>query len=205
MDRSKALSPRAYADFGSPDCNPARRHVGALATVAGAPSIASPPEDGQTDIRAGVAPSAAGDIADRGDVAALLRDFYGRAFADDLLGPVFVDIARMDLEEHLPVMCDFWQTVLFRAGTYRGNALHPHQRLHARARLSPAHFARWLTLWRASVDDRYAGPKAELAKVQASRIAGAMSRRITGRPLPAAVTGLARPAGRTDRGRDELP
>ena len=120
------------------------------------------------------------DIAGRGDIAALLRDFYGRAFRDALLGPVFVETARMDLDAHLPVMCDFWETVLFRAGTYRRNALRPHQRLHARADLKPAHFTRWLTLWCVTVDERHAGSKADLAKLQATRIAGAMCRRITG-------------------------
>jgi hypothetical protein len=49
-----------------------------------------------------------------------------------------------------------------------------------RADIAAAHFARWLTLWCATVDDRHAGPKAELAKLQATRIAGAMCRRITG-------------------------
>jgi hemoglobin len=123
------------------------------------------------------------DIATREDIAALLRDFYGRAFRDELLGPIFVDIAHMDLDAHLPVVCDFWQTVLFRAGLYHGNALHPHQRLHERADLRPRHFARWLALWCATVDQRHTGTKAELAKLQATRIAGAMSRRITGQEL----------------------
>ncbi|MEO6887350.1 MAG: group III truncated hemoglobin [Jatrophihabitantaceae bacterium] len=127
------------------------------------------------------------DIADRADIVGLVRDFYGRAFADELLGRIFVDIAHMDLEVHLPVMCDFWQTVLFHTGTYRRNALQPHQRLHARANLTPAHFARWLELWRATVGDRHARPKAELAKLQSSRIAGAMGRRITGTTPAAAV------------------
>lgn len=69
------------------------------------------------------------------------------------------------------------------------SALHPHQRVHARGHLSPAHFDRWLALWCAAVDDRYAGPTAELAKVQATRIVGAMSRRITGQePAPGAAT-----------------
>ena len=125
-----------------------------------------------------------GDITGRDDIAALLTDFYGRAFGDELLGPVFVDIARMDLAEHLPVMCDFWQSVLFRSGQYRRNALQPHLRLHGKAHLTPAHFDRWLALWHATVDDRHAGPKAELAKLQASRIAGATSRRITGHVSP---------------------
>lgn len=55
------------------------------------------------------------DLADRDDVEVLVRRFYTRAFADPLLGPIFHDIAQMDLEARLPVMCDFWQTVLFRA------------------------------------------------------------------------------------------
>ena len=133
------------------------------------------PTDGKAAARA--------DVGDRDAIAALLRDFYGRAFRDELLAPIFVDIARMDLEAHLPTMCDFWETVLFRAGSYRGNALHPHQRLHARANLTAAHFERWLALWCVTVDDRHVGPKAELAKLQGSRIAGAMSRRITGADL----------------------
>jgi hemoglobin len=127
--------------------------------------------------------SGLGDISDRADLMALLRDFYGRAFRDGLLGPVFVEIAQMDLEAHLPVMCDFWESALFRAGRYRRNALHPHQLLHTKAHLTPEHFHRWLALWQATVTDRHAGAKAELAKVQGSRIAGAMCRRLTGPAL----------------------
>ena len=42
------------------------------------------------------------DLATRDDLEALLRAFYRRAFADPLLGHVFVDVVQMDLEEHLP-------------------------------------------------------------------------------------------------------
>jgi hemoglobin len=124
------------------------------------------------------------DLAGREDIDALLRDFYGRTFADPLLGPVFVDIARMDLDQHLPVIGDFWQTTLFHAGLYRRNAFTPHQLLDQRAHLTPQHFQRWLDLWRATVHDRHQGPRADLAELQATRIAGSMSRRITGHPLP---------------------
>lgn len=127
------------------------------------------------------------DIANRDDIDMLLTDFYRRAFGDDLLGPVFVDVAQMDLAAHLPVIGDFWQTVLFHGGQYRRNALLPHIRLHALAHLTPDHFDRWLTLWIATVDDRHVGPRADLAKLQATRIAGSMSRRITGLPREVAV------------------
>ncbi|MER6439020.1 MULTISPECIES: group III truncated hemoglobin [unclassified Streptomyces] len=120
------------------------------------------------------------DLADRDDVSGLVTEFYRRAFADPLIGPVFTDIARMDLAAHLPVMCDFWETVLFRAGLYRRNALRVHVRLHRLAPLEATHFARWLALWTDTVDDLFSGPKAELAKVQAERIGGSLLRRVQG-------------------------
>jgi hemoglobin len=120
------------------------------------------------------------DLRDRGDIEALVREFYRRAFADPLLRPVFIDIARMDLPAHLPIMCDFWETVLFRVGSYRRNAFTVHVDLHRRAGLTSAHFARWLALWTQTVDDLYAGPVAEHAKVQAARIAGSIHRRLRG-------------------------
>lgn len=120
------------------------------------------------------------DIANRADIEALTRDFYSRAFADPLLGPVFVDVARMDLEAHLPIICDFWETVLFRAGLYKRNALTVHVDLHAKAPLTAEHFGRWVDLWHATVDDHFAGEVAERAKVQAARIAWSMSRRLMG-------------------------
>lgn len=121
------------------------------------------------------------DLQNRNDVFALVSGFYHRAFADDLLGPIFLDVAQMDLAKHMPIMCDFWETVLFRAGLYRRNALQTHLNLHAKFPLGIEHFDRWLFLWNANVDEHWAGPKAELAKVQADRIARSIHRRLQGR------------------------
>ncbi|MGH3936859.1 MAG: group III truncated hemoglobin [Pseudonocardiaceae bacterium] len=60
-----------------------------------------------------------------------MNAFYRRAFADVLLGPIFVDVAKVDMSVHLPVMCDFWETVLLRAGRYHRNALRPHLDLNS--------------------------------------------------------------------------
>lgn len=121
------------------------------------------------------------DLVDREDVAQLVTAFYRAAFTDSLIGPVFTDVAHLDLERHLPIMCDFWETVLWGAGLYRRNALQLHLMLHARHPLGPEHFDRWLTLWEATLDARFAGPVAERARVQATRIAGSMQRRLAGR------------------------
>lgn len=123
------------------------------------------------------------DLATRDDVEELLRRFYGRAFVDDVLSEPFSELRESGLEPHLEVMCDFWQTVLFRAGLYRRNALVVHRQLDQRHPLSTKHFDRWLKLWSSTVDEMYDGPAATRAKVQAARIAGAMHRRLRGGDL----------------------
>jgi hemoglobin len=122
-----------------------------------------------------------GDIRDRDDIQTLVSTFYRTVFGDALIGPIFTDVAHMDLDRHLPIMCDFWQTVLFRAGLYRRNALQLHVMLHAKHPLEEQHFERWLAIWIATVDALFAGEKAELAKLQAQRIAGSIHRRLNGR------------------------
>jgi hemoglobin len=118
------------------------------------------------------------DIRNRDDIALLIEAFYTRAFADPVLGPIFTDVAHMDLEAHMPIMCDFWETVLFQVGKYGRNAFKVHLDLHQKIALTPMHFQHWLDIWEGTVDDLFAGPKAIQAKVQAGRIAGSISRRL---------------------------
>ncbi|MFE2345558.1 group III truncated hemoglobin [Kitasatospora cineracea] len=118
------------------------------------------------------------DVTSRADLEQALRLFYRAAFADPLIGPHFTEIARLDLEAHLPRITDFWESALLRTASYRGNALAPHAALHAVAPLTAAHFGRWVQLWRATLDGRHAGPVTERAKAQAQRISVTMLRRL---------------------------
>lgn len=120
------------------------------------------------------------DIADRADVEEVVDAFYRAVFDDPLIGPIFTEVARVDLSRHLPVMYDFWDTVLFSTGSYRRNALQAHLALHTRHPLDATHFGRWLELWSRTLDERFAGPQVERAKLQAGRIAGSMARRLAG-------------------------
>jgi hemoglobin len=120
------------------------------------------------------------DVTTRADVSALLRRFYWQVLVDDVLAEPFETIRTKGLESHLPVMCDFWETVLFRAGLYQGSALRAHRIVHDHHALTAKHFLRWLGLWNATVDQMYRGTHAEQAKIQAARIAWAMHRRLTG-------------------------
>lgn len=120
------------------------------------------------------------DIEDRADVKDLVVAFYRAAFADPLIGPVFTEVAHLDLARHLPIMCDFWETVLLGTGRYRRNALRVHAELHARHPLTAEHFERWLAHWDSTVDGLFRGPVADRARLQAGRIAGSLQRRLAG-------------------------
>ena len=122
------------------------------------------------------------DIATRDDCEHLVRRFYGRALTDPLIGFLFTDVARIDLEEHVPVITSFWETILLGAPAYRGGAFAPHAALNRKAPLLSGHFDRWLVLWGQTVDELFAGPRAELAKSHAQRVARAFQRRLQGLP-----------------------
>jgi len=122
------------------------------------------------------------DIEDRADCERLVRAFYRRAMEDPMIGFLFVDVARLDLEAHVPVIASFWETILLGGTSYRGGAFRPHADLHAKVPLRAGHFERWLALWRTTVDEEFAGPRAQLAKAHAERVAHAFHRRLQGLP-----------------------
>ncbi|HEX6388220.1 MAG TPA: group III truncated hemoglobin [Solirubrobacteraceae bacterium] len=136
--------------------------------------------------------TAATDIADRADIERLVRAFYADAMADPMIGYLFTDVAQLDLEVHVPVITDFWETVLLGSGAYRGGAFAPHARLDARSPLRDGHFRRWVALWAQTVDAHFAGPVAETAKAHAQRVARAFSRRLQGLSEEPAEPGLLR-------------
>lgn len=124
------------------------------------------------------------DIETRSDCERLVRAFYGRALVDPVIGWIFVDVAQLDVEAHVPRIASFWETILLGAHSYSGGAFAPHAALNARARLRAGHFERWLWLWRTTVDELFAGERAELAKSHAARVAQAFHARLQTMALP---------------------
>jgi hemoglobin len=133
------------------------------------------------------------DIETAADCERLVRAFYGRALVDPIIGFIFADVAKLDLEAHVPVIASFWATVLLGARTYSGSAFAPHAALNAKVQLREGHFQRWLNLWRTTVDELFAGEHAELAKTHARRVAGAFLQRLD-EPTDAADAEDAAPA-----------
>lgn len=100
------------------------------------------------------------DITGRPDLVILVDRFYDRVRKDDRLGFVFDEVAQVDWARHLPKLYDFWDTVLFRANTFRGNLIGTHAQLIPAAGMDRELFEHWLTLFRQTIAENFEGPKA---------------------------------------------
>jgi hemoglobin len=114
------------------------------------------------------------DISSREDLLQLVSKFYDKLLADDLINYLFTDVAKVNLQNHLPVLVDFWDSVLFQSDTYHKNAMQPHIILHQKSPLQPQHFETWLRYFNEAVDELFEGDKAFLAKERALSIATVM-------------------------------
>ena len=111
------------------------------------------------------------DIESEADIEKLVGQFYSLVRQDALLGPIFDDVARVDWVHHIPRLVGFWSTVLLGSEQYRSNPVPVHVALAQKTPIQSIHFERWLSLFKQTVDDLFAGERAEQAKIRAQSIA----------------------------------
>lgn len=107
------------------------------------------------------------DITDKEDIKNLVDTFYTKVRVDEVLAPVFAKAIGDDWSHHLPIMYNFWSTLLLGDMSYQGNPFKKHIPLP----LSKAHFQRWLKLFFETLDEMFEGPVASDARNRASSIA----------------------------------
>jgi len=118
------------------------------------------------------------DIENREDIWQLINSFYDTLLDDPMVGPIFTDVAQINLSEHLPILYDFWESVIFFQSKYRGNPMEVHIALHQKHPLAEKHFNRWLEIFYTTTDGLFEGEKANLAKERANSIAILMQMKI---------------------------
>ena len=114
----------------------------------------------------------------------LLADFYARARADEVLGPVFAAHVQ-DWEAHLEAVTAFWVTMLGgRAlgggAAWRGNLNHIHAPLGVRG----VHLARWLALFRAAAEAHLPPDAAQILTARAEAMGKRLGRQRAGAGSP---------------------
>jgi hemoglobin len=124
------------------------------------------------------------DIATPADIDRLVAAFYQKVLGDPMIGFFFTDLAGIDAEHlpaHLHKISAFWQQQLLGVPGYRGQTFAAHAALHKRAALNGDHFHRWLFLFEQTIDELFAGPRAQGAKQRARAIAGSMQQALAER------------------------
>ena len=111
-------------------------------------------------------------------ISALVDRFYARVLSDPTLAPVFTEVARIDLDTHIPTIKAFWRKMLLGDPAYARNMVARHAAVHARFPLRARHFDRWLTLFTQTVERDFAGPYADRARTLAARIAANLERNL---------------------------
>lgn len=102
----------------------------------------------------------------RPQIRDLVGQFYGRARADDLLGPIF-EAAVEDWDAHLEHLTAFWAATLLGERGFSGNPM----AAHARHPITPEMFDRWLALWSETARELFDAEVAQGLEARAARIA----------------------------------
>lgn len=110
-------------------------------------------------------------VTNEQEIERLVRAFYARVRADAELGPIFDRVIGDDWEPHLQKMFAFWSSVMLMSGRYKGQPMVAHMRLKA---VRPAHFERWLALFRQTAEELCAPETAAAFMERATRIADSL-------------------------------
>jgi hemoglobin len=116
------------------------------------------------------------DLDTRENIEQFVDRFYERLLADEQLAPIFVDVAEIDLDVHLPHIKDYWCKLLLGEKKYQRHTMNIHRQLHGKRPLHKGDFERWLDFFVTTVDAHFEGERAERAKQVAASIAANMEK-----------------------------
>lgn len=123
------------------------------------------------------------DIESREDLVRLLNVFYQKAFEDELIGRFFTEVVPLDLTTHIPVIADFWESVVFGARGYRKNVMEVHRHIHELSAIKKEHLDRWVSLFTNTADELFEGERTMLIKQRARSIATLMDIKLNHKPI----------------------
>jgi hemoglobin len=66
------------------------------------------------------------DIETRVDIETFIQSFYKKVIVDESIGIIFTKIFPIDWEKHIPLIVDFWETILLDNPVYQKNAMAVH-------------------------------------------------------------------------------
>ena len=114
------------------------------------------------------------DLDSREHLDQFIQAFYAKVLVDPILAPIFLDIADVELDVHLPHIRNYWAKLLLKDTSYQRHTMNIHRELHSKHALREKDFKQWLALFTETIDEMYIGENADRAKKVAASIASNM-------------------------------
>jgi hemoglobin len=103
-----------------------------------------------------------------------VKDFYIKVDKDDLLSPIFNDLASVNWIEHIPKLIKFWNSIMLKTGEYHGNAYQKHISISKKTYIDDLHFKRWLHLFEKQAHQHFNDLAAKDIILKATNIANSL-------------------------------
>ena len=118
------------------------------------------------------------DLDCRENIEIMIRLFYEKVNEDKQISRFFKDVVHVNWEKHLPIMYDFWESIILGHSTYSGNPMQVHTQLNEKSALKKEDFDRWLQIFELNLKENFAGKYTEIANQRAISIATVMQLKI---------------------------
>lgn len=115
-------------------------------------------------------PAGLPDLDSREHIDAMVHGFYRRLLDDPQMAPLFLDVAKVDLNRHLPIICQYWHKMLLGDSSYQRHMMAKHRALDDQHPLTGELHERWLMHFMKNLEGRFVGPYTDKAKRIATRV-----------------------------------
>jgi hemoglobin len=122
------------------------------------------------------------DIQDKEDIVLLVNTFYNKVNNNDIIGPIFNEVMKVDWNHHLPKMYAFWGGIILNESGYAGNPIQVHLEISKQTVMSNSQFDEWIKLFEATIHELFEGERAEETIKRAKNIALVMLHKINMNP-----------------------
>lgn len=111
------------------------------------------------------------DLDSEANIRTFIDSFYLKVLADEVLEPIFNDVAAIDINVHIPIIVQYWQKLLLGQKGYSRHTMNIHRDVHRKSAFTAEAFDRWLTLFTQTARLEYSGPYTDKAIKIATSIA----------------------------------
>ena len=116
-------------------------------------------------------------------IALFVDRFYQKMLCDDLLAPIFTDVALIDIHQHIPIICSYWEKLLLGKKNYKRHTMNKHRAIHARYVFTDKEFERWLMFFKQTAEQGFEGVYTQRAVAIATTIAANMQKSLSHCPV----------------------